>query len=116
MPNDRDEPDASSRLSPRLFNARQVKEPHKGPHNAVQLLTKLPIHNILSGIIVIKLHDHMSQHMSAVQKGIGNNISGSKHKLLIVTALDIEFLLINLYTAWIDCKKAQCIPNGSVSV
>lgn len=62
---------------------------------------------LFSGIIATKLSRHMSQHMSKIQKGIGNNTRGSKHQFLVDIAVhqDHKTRQTNLSTTWIDFKK-----------
>lgn len=62
---------AKNSYSPRLDNTGQNNHGHD---RAIAC-------KLLTGIIATNLSMNISQHMSAAQKGIGNNTRGSKHQL-----------------------------------
>ena len=94
-----------------------MKDPKQGaiPKN-YRPITCLPTTwKLFSGIIAQKIQDHMDKYMSQTQKGIGNKSRGTKHQLLIDTAVikDSKSRQTNLGMAWIDYKKAyDSVPHS----
>ena len=87
-----------------------MKNPQKGaiPSKYRPITCPCVTWKLQSDIIATKMNRHISQNMSRIQKGIANNTRVAKHQLLVDRAVtqDCKTGQTNLYTAWIDYKKA----------
>ena len=87
-----------------------MKDPLKRtiPSNC-QLITWLYTTMMLvSDIIAPIMSSHSAQYMNRAQKSFGSDTIGAKQQLLVDGAVcgDCRTRKTNLYTAWIDYKKA----------
>ena len=87
-----------------------MKDPQKEiiPPNYKPIICLCTTLNLLSSIIAAKLSRHLAQYMSRVQKGVGSDLRGAKHQLLLDRAVSTKCMTreTNQCTAWIDYKKA----------
>ncbi|XP_067951793.1 uncharacterized protein [Watersipora subatra] len=94
-----------------------IKDLKQGPiPKNYRPLTYLPTTwKLLSGIVLDKLEEHISQYMASIQKGIRRNTRRAKHQLLVdrTVCQGSRRRHTNLAMAWIDYKKTYAsIPHS----
>ncbi|XP_067947074.1 uncharacterized protein [Watersipora subatra] len=98
-----------------------IKDPQQEPipKNYRPIMCLLNIWKLLSGIVAVKLEEHMSHYMTSSQKKIELNTRGAKHRLLVDRTLyqDSRRRHTDVSMAWIDYKKAyDSIPHSRILV